>query len=149
MPIEFSCHECQKKLRVSDAHAGKKAKCPGCQTVLTVPQPKVAPPEDEFGLEDPMPDFGAPPSRPAASQPAPQGNPFAGAGSVSTGDAGSQAGMSDKAQSTTFILSFLLGSLGVDRFYLGQMGLGVAKLLTGGGCGVWAMIDAIMIGWGL
>jgi TM2 domain-containing membrane protein YozV len=43
------------------------------------------------------------------------------------------------------LLSIFLGSLGVDRFYLGYMGLGVAKLLTCGGCGVWQIIDLIMI----
>lgn len=39
------------------------------------------------------------------------------------------------------IMSILLGSLGVDRFMLGETGLGVAKLLTCGGCGVWTIID--------
>jgi TM2 domain-containing membrane protein YozV len=46
---------------------------------------------------------------------------------------------------TTVLLSFFLGTLGVDRFYLGQTGLGIAKLLTVGGCGVWALIDFILI----
>lgn len=43
------------------------------------------------------------------------------------------------------LLSFFLGGLGVDRFYLGYTGLGIAKLLTFGGCGIWALIDFIMI----
>jgi TM2 domain-containing membrane protein YozV len=50
-----------------------------------------------------------------------------------------------KSFTTALLLSFFLGSLGVDRFYLGYTGLGVAKLLTFGGCGVWSLIDFIMI----
>jgi TM2 domain-containing membrane protein YozV len=50
-----------------------------------------------------------------------------------------------KSFTTALLLSFFLGYLGVDRFYLGYTGLGVAKLLTFGGCGVWSLIDFIMI----
>ncbi len=43
------------------------------------------------------------------------------------------------------IVSILGGHLGIDRFMLGDTGLGVGKLLTCGGFGIWAIIDWFMI----
>jgi TM2 domain-containing membrane protein YozV len=45
----------------------------------------------------------------------------------------------------TLVLSALLGPLGVDRFYLGHAGLGVLKLLTCGGFGLWWVLDVFLI----
>jgi TM2 domain-containing membrane protein YozV len=53
-----------------------------------------------------------------------------------------------KSKTTALILSILLGSIGVDRFYLGYTGLGIVKLLTAGGFGIWWLIDIIMIATG-
>jgi len=52
---------------------------------------------------------------------------------------------SDKDWLTTVLISFFVGFLGIDRFYLGYTGLGVLKLITLGGFGVWALIDLILI----
>ncbi len=53
--------------------------------------------------------------------------------------------VSDKNLSTTVLLSSFLGVFGVDRFYLGYTGLGILKLLTLGGCGLWALVDLVLI----
>lgn len=45
----------------------------------------------------------------------------------------------------TLIMSILFGSLGVDRFIMGHIGLGILKLITMGGCGIWWLIDLILI----
>ncbi len=39
------------------------------------------------------------------------------------------------------LIAWLVGSLGIDRFMLGDTTLGIIKLITCGGCGIWSLID--------
>ena len=47
-------------------------------------------------------------------------------------------------QLTILIISFLAGYLGLDRFYRGQIGWGVLKLITVGGVGIWYLVDVVI-----
>lgn len=46
-----------------------------------------------------------------------------------------------KDPTTILLVSLFLGGLGVDRFMIGDTGMGILKLLTGGGCGILAIVD--------
>ncbi|MGI6224292.1 MAG: TM2 domain-containing protein [Prevotella sp.] len=50
-----------------------------------------------------------------------------------------------KDPTISLILSILVGSLGVDRFYVGNIGLGILKLITCGGLGIWWLVDIFLI----
>jgi TM2 domain-containing membrane protein YozV len=50
-----------------------------------------------------------------------------------------------KDPTITLILSIIVGWYGIDRIYLGDVGLGIFKLLTCGGVGIWWLIDLFVI----
>lgn len=81
----------------------------------------------------------APPQPPAftppPAPPTPSGSPL---------QAGAPAGASTKSFIATWLLSYLLGLFGADRFYLGKIGTGIIKLVTLGGIGVWWLVDIII-----
>ena len=49
--------------------------------------------------------------------------------------------MQFKDPTTSIIVSLLGGGLGIDRFMIGDTGMGVLKLITCGGFGIWAIVD--------
>lgn len=57
----------------------------------------------------------------------------------------SQLTSASKDRNTALILSVLLGWWGVDRFFLGDIGLGLLKLFTAGLCGIMWLVDLFII----
>jgi len=50
-----------------------------------------------------------------------------------------------KNPTVMLLISIFLGQLGIDRFMLGDIGLGVLKLITAGGCGIWWLVDLFTV----
>jgi ribosomal protein S27E len=78
MAIEIGCTGCGQTLRVADEHAGKKARCPACGTIVQVPEAGMAAPleplaESPFSGKPPL----APDANPFGDRPEPPLNPYA------------------------------------------------------------------------
>lgn len=52
---------------------------------------------------------------------------------------------STRSRMVAGLLGIFLGPLGTHRFYLGYWVLGLVMLATGGGCGIWSLIDAVLV----
>lgn len=52
---------------------------------------------------------------------------------------------SDKSKVVAGVLQLFLGGFGIGRFYTGHTGMALGQLFTCGGCGIWALIDGIML----
>ena len=87
----------------------------------------------------------APPAPPTAPQPAQPAVVYVAVQPAVAAPAYGGA-VSPKSRTVASILGFFLGGLGIDRFYLGNTGMGVAKLLVGWlTLGIWPLIDWIVI----
>jgi len=98
-------------------------------------------PPQQYGLggfpagSQPYPQPGTPQQYPGYGQypPPPGVDPYSG------------QPLSDKSKIVAGLLQLLLGTFGAGRFYTGHTGMALGMLFTCGGCGIWALVDGIML----
>ena len=52
---------------------------------------------------------------------------------------------SRKNRTTVILLCIFLGFFGVHRYYTGNILIGLGQMFTSGGCGVWVLVDLILL----
>jgi ribosomal protein L40E len=108
-------------------------------------QPQYQPPQQQYQQQQPQYQAPPPQYQQHQQQPPPQPQPQYQAPPQQYTQQQPDYLKGGKSKIVAAVLSFFLGWLGVDRFYLGYVGLGVIKLITFGGFGIWELIDFIMI----
>ncbi|MDP5228117.1 MULTISPECIES: Ltp family lipoprotein [Arthrobacter] len=98
-----------------------------------------APPQGGYPQGQPQPPYGAPQNGAPLYQAPQYGAPPQFTPQYKPQDVGTKSFL------VTWLLSLLVGGFGIDRFYLGKVGTGIAKLLTFGGLGIWALVDLILV----
>jgi len=136
--INFDCPQCEQNLEVPPDMAGETIDCPTCKESIVIPAPPAATQPGRKKVV--MKKKGQLKTRAssAASRSAASATPKAEAPAPADS-------ASEKSRTVALLLCLFLGSIGVHRFYVGKLGTGIVQILTGGGFGIWVLIDFIMI----
>lgn len=91
----------------------------------------------------PAPGYGYPPQ--GGAYPPPPAGTYTGDPAAPYGYDPYGRPYSDKSKVVAGVLQLFLGGFGVGRFYTGHTGMALGQLFTCGGCGIWALVDGIML----
>lgn len=142
--FKFACPRCDQHIACDESYYGVQINCPACSAPITVPVPSPRPRHAHTGSPPPnlnvanelkISSQDPSPTTPRKSRPSQAPRKRMHRPSKPRG----------KSWLTTFLLAWFLGGLGIDRFYNGRVGLGIGKFLTGGACGLWSLIDILLL----
>jgi TM2 domain-containing membrane protein YozV/uncharacterized protein YbaR (Trm112 family) len=172
---QLVCPACRQHLKIAGATAGKQVRCPQCHAYIRVPDASQAGQVPLWQLRTETGKVYGPVAREELAQWVREGRvhahcqvspadapqwmwatelfPELSATITSCGDAPPPAcdrprRLSDRSRLVAGLLGLLLplvGLNGVHRLYTGHIGLGILMLITCGGCGVWQLIDVILV----
>ncbi|MGW4213935.1 NINE protein [Lentzea sp. NPDC004789] len=111
----------------------------------SMPFAAVPPPPPAYAPPPTQQPYYPPPTGPQYAVPPPPGMGFPNPAAPYGYDPMTGVPLSDKSKIAAGVLQLFLGNLGIGRFYTGHVGIAVAQLLTCGGCGIWSLIDGIII----
>jgi TM2 domain-containing membrane protein YozV len=141
--FKCSCPNCGQHIAYNESYFGVQINCPACNTLINIPAPTASAGQASGGSVPPNVKV---PGGLKISSPPPPPAPLPRTQSPNTpGKMRAPSKPMGKSWLTTFLFAWFLGGLGVDRFYTGRIGLGIGKLLTAGACGVWGLIDVILL----
>jgi len=168
------CPACQQHLKVAGATAGRQVRCPLCHALIRVPEPSPSGGEPYWRLRTETGQIYGPVPRPELAQwvregrvhphcqVSPEGAQHWMWASELFPELSETIAMtspelpsryvnppqlSDRSRLVAVLLGLLalFGLNGIHRFYTGHIGLGVLMLITCGGCGIWQLIDVILV----
>jgi len=141
----ISCPKCNDMLEADESLQGKTVSCPSCKTEFIIPSPAV-----KKVVVKPT----TPPSPPLPPTKGMDEKFCESCGMAIKKEAEicPKCGVRQKPSYqngknwlVTFLLCWFLGIFGIHRFYTGHTTIGIAQILTLGGCGIWALVDFILI----
>lgn len=145
--FKISCPNCAQHIACDESYYGVQINCPTCGALIQMPAGDT---HAHGASAGPPPSSAAAPSglRITRTEPPPSTGPSA-PGRPGPGPIPQRMRKPSRTRGkswlTTFLLAWFLGGLGVDRFYTGRIGLGIGKLLTNGLCGLWSLVDILLL----
>ena len=141
--FKCSCPNCGQHIAYNESYFGVQINCPSCNALINIPAPTASAGQASAG--SPPSNLSVPGGLKIASPPPAPTAPRQSQPPQTPGRMPKPSMPRGKSWLVTFLFAWFLGFLGVDRFFNRRIGLGIGKLLTAGACGIWSLVDIILL----